>query len=78
VPDEKLDEVVAQMAARLAAGAQQGIRGTQVAHHAALKARTGAAIDLSATYENLTLMSDDFRIGCEAFLHKKTPKFTGK
>jgi enoyl-CoA hydratase len=78
VPDERLDGVVATMAARLAAGAQHGIRGTKVSLNAALKANTGAAIDLSGTYENLTLMSDDFRIGCEAFLHKKKPKFTGK
>lgn len=77
VPGEELDEVVAQMAARLLSGARYAIKWTKTSINAALKLTANAVIDRAGAVENLTQMTNDNRIAAEAFLAKEKPKFTG-
>ncbi|MBO0730124.1 MAG: enoyl-CoA hydratase/isomerase family protein, partial [Acidimicrobiaceae bacterium] len=77
VPDDRLDEVVNQMAARLLSGAKYAIKWTKTSINAGLKQTANAVMDRAAAFENLTQMTDDNRIAIEAFLAKEKPKFTG-
>jgi enoyl-CoA hydratase len=77
VPDEQLDDVVADMAARLLSGAKHAIRWTKASINAGLRVTADAVIDRGAAFENLTFMTNDSRIALEAFLAKQRPTFTG-
>jgi enoyl-CoA hydratase len=77
VPEEKLDEVVATMATRLARGATYAIRYTKAAINAGLKANAEAVIDRAAGFETITQTLDDNRIAAQAFLSKQKAEFTG-
>jgi enoyl-CoA hydratase len=77
VPDEELDSTVARLAARLAAGATYSIKWTKASINAGLKVTANAIIDRAAAFENMTQMTNDNRIGLEAFLAKEKPTFTG-
>ena len=77
VPNEQLDQVVADMAARLLGGAKYAIKWTKAAINAGLKVTANAIIDRASAFENLTQMTDDNRIGAEAFLAKEKPTFVG-
>jgi enoyl-CoA hydratase len=75
VPDEQLDEVVAQMASRLLSGAKYAIKWTKSSINAGLKVTAQAVIDRAASFENLTQMTNDNRIAAEAFLAREKPRF---
>jgi enoyl-CoA hydratase len=75
--DEDLDSYVDSLAARLASGAKHAIKWTKASINAGLKVTANAIIDRAAAFENLTQMTDDNRIGLEAFLAKDKPKFSG-
>jgi enoyl-CoA hydratase len=77
VPDEDLDDTVAAMANRLAAGATYAIRWTKSSLNAGLKVMANAILDRAAAFEIVTLQMNDNRIAAEAFLAKEAPKFTG-
>jgi len=77
VADEDLDSDVDSLAARLVSGATYAIRWTKASINAGLKVTANAVIDRAAGYENVTQMTDDNRIGLEAFLTKEKPKFGG-
>ena len=77
IPEDKLDEVVEAMARRLASGAPYAIKYTKAAINAGLKVIAAAIIDRAAAFENVTMMTKDNRIACEAFLAKKKPTFAG-
>jgi enoyl-CoA hydratase len=77
VADEDLDEVVENMATRLANGPILAIKWTKASINAGLRVTADTVIDVAALYENMTLMSNDNRVACEAFLAKEKPKFTG-
>jgi enoyl-CoA hydratase len=77
VPDDQLDETVAAMAARLACGARYAIKWTKASINAGLKVTANAVIDRAAAFENLTQMTNDHRVGLEAFLNKERPTFRG-
>ncbi len=76
VPDDQLDEVVDNMAARLLSGAKYAITWTKTSINAGLKATANAVLDRAAAFENLTQMTNDNRIALEAFLAKEKPTFT--
>ncbi|WP_252258557.1 enoyl-CoA hydratase/isomerase family protein [Erythrobacter aurantius] len=78
VAEEELDEKVAKMAARLAAGATHSIKWTKAAINAGLRVTADAIIDQAAAFENVTQLLDDHRIALEAFQRKEKPKFTGR
>jgi len=77
VPDDQLDEVVAQMASRLLSGAKYAIKWTKASINAGLKVTAQAVLDRAAAFENLSQMTSDNRAALEAFLAKEKPKFTG-
>jgi enoyl-CoA hydratase len=77
VPDEDLDAVVEAMAARLAAGATNAIKWTKASINASLRSIAGVVVDLASQFEQATLMSNDNRRACEAFLAKEQPVFDG-
>ena len=77
VADEDLDRVVADMATRLRSGATYGIKWTKASINAGLKVTANAVIDRAGAFENMSQMTNDNRIGLEAFLAKEKPKFTG-
>jgi len=77
VPDEDLDTVVEEMAGRLAAGATNAIKWTKASINASLRAIAGVVVDLSSQFEHATLMTNDNRRACEAFLAKERPVFDG-
>lgn len=76
VPDEEVESVVAETAARIAAAAPLANRW-----HKKFVRRLMGGVPLTdeeraetyACYE-----TDDYRIGCDAFVSKKTPVFVGK
>ncbi|MFZ8886782.1 MAG: enoyl-CoA hydratase/isomerase family protein [Steroidobacteraceae bacterium] len=78
VPGEELDARVAEMAARLAAGATHSIKWTKAAINAGLRVTANAIIDRAAAFENVTQLLDDHRIALEAFQRKEKPRFTGR
>ena len=77
VPDEELDERVAALAARLASGATYSIKWTKASINAGLKVTANAVIDRAGGFENMSQMTQDNRIGLEAFLNKEKPVFGG-
>jgi enoyl-CoA hydratase/carnithine racemase len=77
VTEEDIDGVVAELAARLRSGATYAIKWTKASINAGLKATANAIIDRAGAFENMSQMTNDNRIGLEAFLAKETPKFTG-
>jgi enoyl-CoA hydratase len=78
VADEELDSCVDALAERLVSGAGYAIRWTKASINAGLKVTANAVIDRAAAFENLTQMTEDNRIGLEAFLAKEKPNFGGK
>jgi len=77
VPDDELDKVVDEMAARLASGATFAIRFTKAAINAGLKLTAGAVLPTAVYSENLCQFSNDNRIALDSFLAKEEPEFTG-
>jgi len=77
VPDEELDQTVADMAHRLATGSKYAIKWTKASINAGLKVTANAIIDRATAFENLTQMTTDNRVAAQAFLEKKKPKFVG-
>jgi enoyl-CoA hydratase len=77
VPDDELDDVVAQMASRLLSGAKHAIKWTKASINAGLKVTAQAVLDRASAFENLSQMTKDNRAALEAFLAKERPQFTG-
>jgi enoyl-CoA hydratase len=77
VEDEDLDREVAELAARLRTGATYAIKWTKSSINAGLKVTANAIIDRAGALENMSQMTNDNRIGLQAFLSKEQPKFTG-
>ena len=78
VPDDRvLDEAVA-FARRLAAGPPLATRFTKLAVNKGSKDSLNSAFDASTAYELTTFMSEDHVEAIDAFLEKRTPRFTGR
>jgi enoyl-CoA hydratase len=77
VASEELDDVVAEMAARLTGGATHAIKFTKSSINAGLKVMANAILDRAAALETVTQMMNDNRAAIEAFLAKEKPQFTG-
>jgi len=77
IPDEELDQVVAELATRLRHGASYSIKWTKASINAGLKVTANAIIDRAGAFENLTQMTNDNRLGMEAVLKKQKATFTG-
>ena len=77
VPDEQLVETAFSFASRLASGAPLAVRFTKMSVNKLVKDALNVAFDASTGYELTTFMSNDHVEAVDAFLEKRTPRFTG-
>ncbi len=77
VPDGRLEEEVAQLAARLASGPTRSYAGTKRQLNSWLYARMDEQLELEASIQREMAGSADFVEGAVAFIEKRPPRFTG-
>lgn len=75
VPAGELDAKVAQIATKLARGAQQAIRYTKAIVNSGLRAAAIRDIDMAAAYEALTVMTADHKEALSAMREKRRAQF---
>jgi 2-(1,2-epoxy-1,2-dihydrophenyl)acetyl-CoA isomerase len=78
VPDERLDEESAALAARLAAGPTRSYAGTKRQLNSWLYARMDEQLELEAQIQREMASSDDFLEGAMAFVEKRPTRFQGR
>ncbi len=77
VPDQELDQTVAELAARLAAAAPGALATIKRTINARLYAGLDELLDLEAVLQQERVESADFMEGVAAFLEGRPPRFTG-
>ena len=75
---DQLDSVADAMVQRMLSGAKHAIQFTKSSINAGLRLAASAIVDRAASYEGITMMTEDFKIALEAFSAKETPKFVGR
>jgi 2-(1,2-epoxy-1,2-dihydrophenyl)acetyl-CoA isomerase len=78
VPDEQLEQEVAALAARMAAGPTRSYAGSKRQLNNWLYARMEEQLELEATIQQEMAGSDDFVEGAMAFVQKREARFTGR
>jgi 2-(1,2-epoxy-1,2-dihydrophenyl)acetyl-CoA isomerase len=78
LPDERLPEETAALAARLAAGPTRSYAGTKRLLNSWLYARMAEQLELEAQLQREMAGSDDFLEGATAFVEKRPPRFSGR
>jgi 2-(1,2-epoxy-1,2-dihydrophenyl)acetyl-CoA isomerase len=78
VPDERLAEVVAARAAKLAAGPTGAYAALKEALRGAFDRPLEAQLAIEARLQGSCGASEDFREGVAAFLEKRSPRFLGR
>jgi enoyl-CoA hydratase len=78
VPDDQLIPAAMAAAQRLAAGAPMAVRYTKIAVNKLVKQALGTSFDAATAFEMTTLLSEDHVEAVDAFLTKRTPRFTGR
>jgi len=78
VPDERLAQETAALAARLAAGPTRSYAGTKRQLNNWLYSRMHEQLELEAQIQREMASSDDFLEGAMAFVEKRTTRFQGK
>jgi 2-(1,2-epoxy-1,2-dihydrophenyl)acetyl-CoA isomerase len=78
VGDEQLEQEVAALAARMAAGPTRSYAGSKRQLNNWLYARIDEQLELEATIQQEMAGSDDFVEGAMAFVQKRTARFTGR
>jgi enoyl-CoA hydratase len=75
---EQLDQVVDELAQRIANGASQAIRYTKLSVNLSLKQRIEEVLEKSFEYELITQRSLDHREAVSAFRERRKPRFAGE
>ncbi len=78
VPDERLAEETAALAARLAAGPTRSYAGTKRQLNSWLYSRMEEQLELEAQIQREMSASEDFLEGAMAFVEKRPARFSGK
>jgi len=78
LPDERLQEDVRTLAARLAAGPTRSYAGAKRQLNAWLYAGMSEQLELEARLQGEAAESDDFMEGAMSFLEKRPPRFAGR
>jgi 2-(1,2-epoxy-1,2-dihydrophenyl)acetyl-CoA isomerase len=78
VPDERLDEEVGALAARLASGPTRSYAGSKRQLNNWLYARMDEQLELEARIQQEMAGSDDFVEGATAFVQKRSARFAGR
>jgi 2-(1,2-epoxy-1,2-dihydrophenyl)acetyl-CoA isomerase len=78
VPDERFDDEIDALAARLASGPTAAYAGIKRELNSWLFGRIEAQLELEAGIQQQSAASDDFKEGVLAFLQKRAPEFTGR
>ncbi len=77
VPDDQLDTVARDWAARLASRPTQALAASKRLLHDALGTGLDQALHAESMAVELTIRSDDFKAGMAAFADRRRPDFTG-
>ena len=77
VPLEQVLPKAMDLAQRLANGPTRAIRWTKLACNKRLRDEVNLVLDASLAVEFLTFFSDDHKEAVQAFLEKRTPRYTG-
>jgi 2-(1,2-epoxy-1,2-dihydrophenyl)acetyl-CoA isomerase len=77
VPDERLDEVLAALAQRLASGPTRSYAGAKRQFNNWLYARMAEQLELEAQLQREMTGTDDFMEGTMAFVEKRPARFSG-
>ena len=78
VADERLDEEVGELAARLAAGPTRAYAGAKRQLNSWLYARMAEQLELEAQIQREMAGSEDFVEGALAFVEKRPARFSGR
>lgn len=78
LPDDELDEFVANFANEVVESAPLAVSWTKLAVNALLKQLVSGAYETSVAYDMLSLTTDDVTEGSEAFLERRKPEFKGR
>lgn len=78
VPPDLLDQIVYELAERLANGPSHAISTTKRSINMLLRRKVEGVIESHLGLEMLTLFTEDHKAAAKAFLNKETPKFEGR
>jgi enoyl-CoA hydratase len=78
VPTDQLDATVDEWANKLSGSAGKALKWTKTSVNIALKQALNLMVDAGFAYEAMSSFSEDHEEAVNAFLDKRSPKFTGR